>query len=137
MSDIRNIINVDNRFGCEYDVRLFNQESANKLFPIIPDHVTVSPGKDSSTGGMWTPWCDNQKALDAGHYIKITFSKKKASDIVNYMFQHGSYIYFTDSSKQFSNKQVMSGDSAKGKGDYKLEIRTTKENLPLLVLKKY
>ncbi|MEQ1967212.1 hypothetical protein ABLA30_09345 [Xenorhabdus nematophila] len=136
MSDVRNIINVDNNFGCEYKADLFNQESANELFPIIPDHVVVYPGNDSSTGGMWIPWCDSQKDIDSGHYIKVTFSKKDAADIVNYMFQHGSYVYFTDSSKQFSNKQIMSGDSAKGKGDYKLEIKTN-GNLPLMVLNKY
>ncbi|NHB98608.1 hypothetical protein [Photorhabdus stackebrandtii] len=136
MSDIRNIINVNNKFGCKYKVDLFNQESANETFPIIPDHVTVSPEKDSSTGDMWIPWCDNQKALDAGHYIKITFSEKGVSDIVNYMFQHDKYVYVTDSSKQFGNKQVMSGDSGKGKGDYQLEIKTNGA-LPLMELSKY
>ncbi|MEQ2026684.1 hypothetical protein ABLB84_13075 [Xenorhabdus szentirmaii] len=136
MSDIRNIINVDNNFGCKYKVNLFNQESENKLFPLFPDHVTVSPGNDSSTGGMWTPWCDSQQSIDAGHYIKVTFSQKGASDIVNYIFQHGRYVYFTDDSKQFENKQIMSGDSDKGKGEYKLEIRTNGE-LPLMVLNKY
>ncbi|PHM51597.1 hypothetical protein [Xenorhabdus hominickii] len=136
MSDVRNIINVDNKFGCEYDVTLFNQEAANQMFPIIPDHVTVSPGNDKSTGDMWIPWCDSQKDLDAGHYIKVTFSKKAAPDIVNYMFQHGPSVYFTDSSKQFANKLVMSGDSAEGKGEYKLEIKTTGD-LPLMALSEY
>ncbi|WP_319930005.1 hypothetical protein [Xenorhabdus santafensis] len=45
MSDVRSIINIDNNFGCKYKVSLFNQESANKLFSIVPDHVTVSPGE--------------------------------------------------------------------------------------------
>lgn len=137
MSDIRNIINVDNRFDCTYTVALFNQESANNLFPIIPDSVKVSPGEDASTGDMWTPWCDSQKDLDAGHYIRATFTKKGESDIVGYLFQSGAYVYQTDSSKEFSKKTIVAGDSSSGKGEYKLEIHHDGSGLPSLVLNKY
>ncbi|HCF4143544.1 hypothetical protein K4W91_09405 [Pseudomonas aeruginosa] len=136
MSDVRNITSLDNRFGCTYSAYLFNQESANKTFPIVPDTAKADPGEDIPTQDMWTPWCDSQKDLDEGHYIKATFSERGKPDVVNYIFQSGDFIYYTDGSKQFSRKQVMDGDSKEGKGEYKLEIHSS-GGLPRMVLNKY
>ncbi|WP_323836401.1 hypothetical protein [Photorhabdus africana] len=128
MPDVRTITNVDNKFGCKYKVDLLNQQSTQS--------VTVFPGKDEPTGDIPIPWCDSQQDLDSGRCIKITFSKKGASNIENYMFQHGSQVYLTNNKKQFGNKQIISGDSEIIGGNYKLNIKTNGD-LPRMVLSKY
>ncbi|MFA0001303.1 ankyrin repeat domain-containing protein [Vibrio lentus] len=136
MSDVRNITNVDNRFGCAFEAKLYNQESAIETFPIEPDVAIVPAGTDQATGGMWTPWCDSQQDLDEGHYVQVTFSQRGHADIVNYLIQHGADVYVIDSSKQFSNKKVIAGDAASGKGNYKLEIHES-NGVPYMVFNKY
>ncbi|MEK9497942.1 hypothetical protein V2H77_16015 [Photorhabdus sp. P32] len=130
MPDVRTIINVDNKFGYKYKVDLLNEQSKQS--------VTVSPGEDRPADNIPIPWCDSQQDLDSGRYIKTTFSKSGIPNTVNYMFQHGSQVYITNSKKQFNKKQIISGDSEKGEGNYKINIKKiTNSDLPLMVLVKY
>ena len=84
LADVRNITVVQNDSDT-YKVKVFNVESATELFPIVPDSVTCDPGEQKPTGDMWTPWCDNQQALEEGHYIRITLSK--------YFFGENSFVF--------------------------------------------
>lgn len=117
MSDIRNIVNVDNKQGSTYNVEVLNQEE--KPF-VINKPVFVKVDEEKPTGGLWTPWCDEQKGLVEGHRIAITLTKGKESNLY-YMFQSGANLYYT-ASEDWSKKKVLGGDYNKGKGDYVLKI---------------
>ena len=88
LSDVRNITVVQNDSDT-YKVKVYNVESEIHMFPIIPDSVNCDPGEQKPTGDMWTPWCDNQQALEEGHCIRITLSKKREDDHVYQLFQSG------------------------------------------------
>ena len=76
LSDVRNITVVQNDSDT-YKVKVYNVESEIHMFPVVPDSVNCEPGEQKPTGDMWTPWCDSQQALEEGHYIRITLSKKQ------------------------------------------------------------
>ena len=65
LADVRNITVVQNDSDT-YKVKVYNVESEIHMFPIIPDSVNCDPGEQKPTGDMWTPWCDNQQALEEG-----------------------------------------------------------------------
>ena len=120
LADVRNITVVQNESDT-YKVKVFNVESATELFPIVPDSVTCDPGEQKPTGDMWTPWCDNQQALEEGHYIRITLSKKKEDDHVYQLFQSGRNVYKTVN-MDYSLRAHIEGDYNIKKGEYKLII---------------
>ena len=91
LADVRNITVVQNDSDT-YKVKVYNVESEIKMFPLIPDSVNCDPGEQKPTGDMWTPWCDNQQALEEGHYIRITLSKSKEDDHVYQLFQSGRNV---------------------------------------------
>ena len=120
LADVRNITVVQNDSDT-YKVKVFNVESATELFPIVPDSVTCDPGEQKPTGDMWTPWCDNQQALEEGHYIRITLSKKREDDHVYQLFQSGRNVYKTVN-MNYAERAHIEGDYDIKKGEYKLII---------------
>ena len=120
LADVRNITVVQNDSDA-YKVKVFNVESATELFPVVPDSVTCDPGVQKPTGDMWTPWCDNQQALEEGHYIRITLSKKKEDDHVYQLFQSGRNVYKTVNMDYLLRAHI-EGDYNIKKGEYKLII---------------
>ena len=120
LSDVRNITVVQNDSDT-YEVKVYNVESEIHMFPLIPDSVNCDPGEQKPTGDMWTPWCDNQQALEEGHYIRITLSKKKEDDHVYQLFQSGRNVYKTVN-MNYSDCAHIEGDYNIKKGEYKLII---------------
>ena len=94
LADVRNITVVQNDSDT-YKVKVYNVESEINMLPLIPDSVNCDPGEQKPTGDMWTPWCDNQQALEEGHYICVTLSKKFEDDHVYQLFQSGRNFYKT------------------------------------------
>ncbi|KGA40520.1 hypothetical protein [Pectobacterium odoriferum] len=133
MSDVRNIINIDNSYNNIYRVNVFNEEYSMKHH--IPEEVNVNPGENKSTGGMWIPWCDNQKSFDEGHRIDVTFIDILDKKTRIYIFQNGEYVYTLNDPHKYNNKKIINGDSKKGKGEYILEIKIEGKN-PVLSLRK-
>merc|ERR1719228_715170 len=102
-------------------MNVYNEESARKLFPIVPDAVTVNKGGSEPTGGMWTPWCDNQQTLEEGGYIRITLMKRKEADHVYQICQSGSNIYVI-TNMDYSKRVPVEGDYNCGGGEYKMTL---------------
>ena len=120
LADVRNITVVQNDSDT-YKVKVYNVESEINMFPLIPDSVNCDPGEQKPTGDMWTPWCDGQQALEEGHYIRITLSKKHEDDHVYQLFQSGRNVYKTVNMDRSLCAHI-EGDYNIKKGEYKLII---------------
>ena len=120
LSDVRNITVVQNDSDT-YKVKVYNVESEIHMFPVVPDSVNCDPGEQKPTGDMWTPWCDNQQALEEGHYIRITLSKRQEADHVFQLFQSGKNVYKTVNMDRSLCAHI-EGDYNIKKGEYKLII---------------
>jgi len=118
LADIRNITVVQN------DSKVYTAQVKNieydGILP-IPEMVTCKPETQKPTGDMWTPWCDNQQALEEGHYIRITLSKRLEADHVYQLFQSGWNVYKTVN-MDYSLRAHIQGDYNIKKGEYKLII---------------
>ena len=64
---------------------------------------------------------DNQQALEEGHYIRITLSKKREDDHVYQLFQSGRNVYKTVN-MNYAERAHIEGDYDIKKGEYKLII---------------
>lgn len=120
LADIRNITVVDNKSDT-YKVKVYNVEAEINLFPLLPETVKCDIGEQKPTGDMWTPWCDNQQALEEGHYIRITLSKRSEADHVYQLFQSGQNVYKTVN-MDYSLRAHIEGDYNIKKGEYKLIV---------------
>ena len=90
------------------------------MFASVPDSVTCHPGEQKPTGDMRTPWCDDQQALEQGHYISITLSKKWESDHVYQLFQSGCNVHKECINMDYSLCAHIQVDYNITKGEYKL-----------------
>ena len=135
LADVRNITVVQNDSDT-YKAKVYNVESEIKPFPIIPDSVTVPPNEQKPTGDMWTPWCDNQQALEEGHYIRITLTKRGESDHVWQLMQSGDNVYRTVN-MDYSAKTHILGDYNIHKGEFKLIIAGSSVENVTFTFKRY
>ena len=89
LADVRNITVVQNDSDT-YKVKVFNVESATELFPIVPDSVTCDTGEQKPTGDMWTPWCDNQQALEEGLQRFVIEKIVKRRDVLGHLIEESN-----------------------------------------------
>ena len=116
MSDIRSIRRIYNQTSEQ--VTTINQES-----PAKPgNHLTLEPGANN-TCEMWTPWCDDQAALNMSHYIEVTIGDVAGEQTVQQIFQSGPSVYVT-TALTYSNRKVIAGDSDDGQGEYEMYVES-------------